>query len=174
MSLITSKKVLTMLQMANKIRRINLNPIYRLVKVLCDNRLKIYFVQICCYNVWVKYDFDILIREQAIICLCMCTPVPWCCTIIIFGEYTFVIDSTLMIIRYDYKPIITENCGDFSISWKFYSFVFIWIYYVQFIIPMKTNFKIHESVCISCSRFSLCEVCDCVNGTSMIQRISNN
>lgn len=40
-----------MLQMANKSRRINLNPIYRLVKVLCDNRLKIYFVQICCYNV---------------------------------------------------------------------------------------------------------------------------
>lgn len=66
-----------------------------------------------------------------------------------------------MIIRYDYKPIITENCGDFSTLKSFGSFTlffFIWIYYVQFIIPMKTNLK-YMSQFVSAVQVFLCVKC---------------
>lgn len=57
-----------------------------------------------------------------------CMLVFWCCIIIIFGEYIFVIDLILMIIRYDYKLIIIENCGDFFILKLVGSFIFLFLF----------------------------------------------
>lgn len=90
-----------------------------------------------------------------------CMLVPWYCTIIIVGECTFC-HSLNMCWWYDYKPIMRELCG-FSTLGSVGTFT-VSLYWNKLCIvhfPMKTNFKIHESVCISCSRFSLCEVWLC-------------
>lgn len=90
-----------------------------------------------------------------------CTPVPWCCTIIIFGEYTFVIASTLMIIRYDYKPIITENCGDFSTLKSVGSFTLLFLFeYIMYssLFPWKQTLK-YMSQFVSAVQDFLCVEC---------------
>lgn len=59
-----------------------------------------------------------------------------------------------MIIRYDYKPIITENCGDFSISWKFY---YEYIMYSS-LFPWKQTLK-YMSQFVSAVQDFLCVKC---------------
>lgn len=61
-----------------------------------------------------------------------------------------------MIIRYDYKPIITENCGDFSISFTLL-FLFEYIMYSS-LFPWKQTLK-YMSQFVSAVQVFLCVKC---------------
>lgn len=66
-----------------------------------------------------------------------------------------------MIIRYDYKPIITENCGDFSTLKSFGSFtLFFLLEYIMYnsLFPWKQTLK-YMSQFVSAVQVFLCVKC---------------
>lgn len=65
-----------------------------------------------------------------------------------------------MIIRYDYKPIITENCGDFSTLKSFGSFTlfFLFEYMYNSLFPRKQTLK-YMSQFVSAVQVFLCVKC---------------